>query len=158
MRLSKAVTSVMLLTMSLISTFVVAQCPYTQPTFTKNQVSQLCSAQKKQEDLNNAFSKALGKVKVDMLTVKANTQHHVGNIYAVLVGGVPTSTTGGSLVPILPPPVNTSDQSVAIGSGAGTCNVTLHFNSAQDYFVINGCPFPIKVVAIFSDNPVVPLD
>jgi hypothetical protein len=158
MTLNRSFVCVIVLAMALIPASVLAQCPYSQPTFSKNQVKQLCLERNKQQD---ALAKQFAKVRVDMITAEAKSHDlHVGNIYAVLVGGALNNepSSGGSLVPIIPSlGPRTLDQFVSIGPPDRVCRVTLHFNSAQDYSIFNDCSFPVKVVAIFSSDPVVPL-
>lgn len=144
--------------LSLISSLADSQCPYTSPPFNKAQVTQLCDERAKQQDAITALAKQLATIKIGMITVKANSSHHVGNIYAVLVGGSQGSS-GGVLVPIIPAGNNPSDQGVGISMGlSGSCSVVLHFNQQQDYFINNSCGFPVKAVVLFSDNPVQPQD
>src|SRR5216684_2091328 len=101
MTFNRSFMYITLLAIALIPALTFAQCPYTQPTFNKDQVQQLCDERKQQQD---ALTTRFGKVKVEMITVQAKNKHHVGNIYAVLVGGAPTigGSSGGTLVPILP--------------------------------------------------------
>lgn len=135
-----------------------AQCPYTSPPFNPAQATQLCNERDIQQAKINALSTQLAKMKIEMITVKANESHHVGNIYAVLVGGS-QGGNGGVLVPIIPAGPAPADQGVGIVMGlSGMCSVILHFNQQQDYFVKNNCGFPVKAVVLFSDNPVQPQD
>ena len=109
---------------SFVSPFAAAQCTYTAPPFNKAQVTQLCNERTTQQAAIKSLSDQLAKIKIEMITVKANTNHHVGNIYAVLVGGSEFGS-GGVLVPMIPAGTTTTDQSVGISNGLSSmCSVS----------------------------------
>jgi hypothetical protein len=158
MNLPKNTALPIVLALSFVSLSVQAQCPYTSPPFNRAQVTQLCNERAAQQAVLKSLSDRLAKMKIEMITVKANANHHVGNIYAVLVGGS-EGGSGGVLVPMIPAGVTTADQSVGLSAGiSNTCSVVLHFNQQQDYFINNNCGFAVKAVVFFSDNPVQPQD
>jgi hypothetical protein len=148
----------LILVLTFVSHFGHAQCPYTSPPFNRDQVNQLCNERASQQTALKSLSDQLAKIKIEMITVKSNTSHHVGNIYAVLVGGN-QGGHGGVLVPIIPAGASPADQSVELSVGISTpCSVVLHFNQQQDYIIRNNCAVEIKAVVLFSATPVRPED
>ncbi len=90
----------------------------------------------------------LNSLQVTMVTLQpAPTENHVGNIYALLVNG-------GALVPFILPDGSAQKPDPVLT--IGTCRLTLQRGSKQDYNVRNSCNKPVKAVALYSRNEVVP--
>ena len=118
-----------------------AQCPRT--------LTEAFPDPKQQKIVCELWSQNQDSAKIEMITLKASSEHAVGNIYAVVVGN-------GALVPTLPP--SSKELSITILSGATSCKVTLQWRSQQDYVLRNKCSEQKNAMVIYSLKPVVPVD